>query len=315
MDGKESVLFEINSLFSIFNINSLVLSIMFKNNFSFFSFSSGQRKGIFALVIVIVLLQFMYWFVDFTPDKSSDLTKNKWLSLQDTISAFNESSTKTSKMYAFNPNFISDFKGYKLGMSVQEIDKLHAFREKDKYVNSAEEFQQVTGVSDSLLHAIAPFFKFPDWITHPKKANGYKKYTSVASRKLKKDINLATVEELIKVYGVGDVMANRIVAHRNTLGGFVSMEQLNEVWGLKPEVISEIETSFSITRLPSLSLIDINNASQKELSQFYYFKYSLVKQILISRSMNGDFVNIEDLSKIKGFPVDKAKIIALYLKF
>ena len=51
------------------------------------------------------------------------------------------------------------------------------------------------------------------------------------------------------------------------------------------------------------------------MSQFIYFKYALAKQILIYRSMNGDFKNIEDLSKIKGFPVDKAKIIALYLKF
>jgi DNA uptake protein ComE-like DNA-binding protein len=31
--------------------------------------------------------------------------------------------------------------------------------------------------------------------------------------------------------------------------------------------------------------------------------------------MNGNFKNIEDLSKIKGFPVEKAKIISLYLEF
>jgi hypothetical protein len=28
------------------------------------------------------------------------------------------------KVYPFNPNFITDYKGYKLGMSVQEIDRL-----------------------------------------------------------------------------------------------------------------------------------------------------------------------------------------------
>jgi hypothetical protein len=45
-----------------------------------------------------------------------------------------------------------------------EIDRLLAFRKDDKYVNSAKEFQIVTKVSDSLLHAIAPYFKFPDWV-------------------------------------------------------------------------------------------------------------------------------------------------------
>jgi DNA uptake protein ComE-like DNA-binding protein len=36
---------------------------------------------------------------------------------------------------------------------------------------------------------------------------------------------------------------------------------------------------------------------------------------IIYRSMNGDIKNIEDLTKIKGFPVEKANIIALYLDF
>lgn len=40
----------------------------------------------------------------------------------------------------------------------------------------------------------------------------------------------------------------------------------------------------------------------------------LAKQIVTYRS-NGNFKNIEDLSKIKGFPVEKAKIISLYLEF
>jgi hypothetical protein len=61
------------------------------------------------------------------------------------------------KIYPFNPNFITDFKGYKLGMSVTEIDRLLAFRKTNRYVNSAAEFQQVTQVSDSLLAQIAPF--------------------------------------------------------------------------------------------------------------------------------------------------------------
>jgi hypothetical protein len=53
-------------------------------------------------------------------------------------------------LYPFNPNFITDFKGYKLGMSVQEIDLLE-YRKGNKYVNSPKEFQAVTQVSDSLL--------------------------------------------------------------------------------------------------------------------------------------------------------------------
>jgi DNA uptake protein ComE-like DNA-binding protein len=102
---------------------------------------------------------------------------------------------------------------------------------------------------------------------------------------------------------------------KESLGGFVSMEQLNEVWGLSPEVIEKLNIHFKVSVLPSFKKIAINNASLKELSQFPYFKYPLAKQIITFRSMNGDIKNIEDLIKIKGFPVDKAKIIGLYLDF
>ena len=288
---------------------------MVKNNLPPNSFSSGQRKGIFALVFVIVLLQFLYWFVDFTPKSPYDLTKTQWLSLQDTIEVFNVRQVTSQKIFPFNPNFISDFKGYKLGLSVKEIDKLHTFRAANKFVNSAADFQRVTGVSDSLLHALAPLFKFPDWVRRRSKGNGFVAFTKSKPTLVKKEINLATAEDFIKIYGVGAVIANRILIHRDNLGGFVSLEQLDDIWGLKPEVIREIQNNFVLSKVPSLRLVDINNASQKELMQFFYFKYALAKQILIYRSMNGDIRNIDDLIDIKGFPVDKAKIIALYLKF
>ena len=60
--------------------------------------------------------------------------------------------------------------------------------------------------------------------------------------------------------------------------------------------------------------ININNASVKELTQFPFFRYQLAKEIVTYRTMNSD-IKVEDLSKIKGFPVEKIKIIALYLEF
>lgn len=49
-------------------------------------------------------------------------------------------------------------------MSVEQIDRLLAYRKQGKFANSPKEFQQVTGISDSLLNAISPYFKFPDWV-------------------------------------------------------------------------------------------------------------------------------------------------------
>jgi DNA uptake protein ComE-like DNA-binding protein len=286
----------------------------------YFTFSRGQRTGIYILFAIIIILQLVYFFVDFNSNTKEYPDKQKWLSLQSEIDSMKLNNHNNSiKIYPFNPNFISDYKGYKLGLSVQEIDRLLAFRKENKYVNSAKEFQNVTKISDSLLNAIAPYFKFPDWVSHKKEFAANKDFSKSAFAKKEKiiqiDMNQATKEDLIKIYGIGEALSIRILNQKEKLGGFVSMEQMNDVWGLSPEVIANLNTHFKILKLPNIIKIDVNNASIKELSQFLYFKYELAKQIVKYRSMNGNFENIEDLIKIRGFPVEKAKIIGLYLDF
>ena len=283
-------------------------------------FTSDQRKGIFAFLLLIVILQLAFFFMDFSIPTNKDPEEQKWLSLQSEVDSLkNASKNKSENVFLFNPNFITDYKGYKLGMSVVEIDRLLEFRKTNKFINSAEEFQKVTKVSDSLLNVISPLFKFPDWVNNRRVKKEYENFPSKAFAKKEKiipiDINQATKKDLIKIYGIGEAISLRILKQKDVLGGFVSMEQMSDVWGLSPEVIIELNNHFKISVLPKLKKIDINNASLKELSQFYYFKYAIAKEIVTYRSMNGDFKNIEDLTKIKGFPVDKAKIIALYLDF
>ena len=291
-----------------------------KNMKSLFMFTSDQRKGIFAFLLLIVILQLAFFFMDFSIPTNKDPEEQKWLSLQSEVDSLkNASKNKSENVFLFNPNFITDYKGYKLGMSVVEIDRLLEFRKTNKFVNSAEEFQKVTKVSDSLLNVISPLFKFPDWVNNRRVKKEYENFPSKAFAKKEKiipiDINQATKKDLIKIYGIGEAISLRILKQKDVLGGFVSMEQMSDVWGLSPEVIIELNNHFKISVLPKLKKIDINNASLKELSQFYYFKYAIAKEIVTYRSMNGDFKNIEDLTKIKGFPVDKAKTIALYLDF
>jgi DNA uptake protein ComE-like DNA-binding protein len=287
---------------------------------SYFKFSQGQHLGIFLLFAIIISVQLAYFFTDFGSVSKDSLEKEKWLSLQSEIDSMKRDKLNyIPKIYPFNPNFITDYKGYKLGMSVPEIDRLLSFRKQNKYVNSPKEFQAVTKVSDSLLNVISPYFKFPDWVNNKKEFKNYKNYPNMAFAKKGKevvtDINKATQEELIKIYGIGEAISLRILKFKESLGGFVSMEQMKDVWGLSPEVVENLNSHFKVLVLPNVKKIDVNNASIKELSQFPYFNYQLAKQIVTFRSMNGDFKNVDDLTKIKGLSIDKANIIALYLDF
>jgi DNA uptake protein ComE-like DNA-binding protein len=119
----------------------------------------------------------------------------------------------------------------------------------------------------------------------------------------------------MKVTGIGDAISDRIISEKNKFGGFVNMMQINDIYGLSPELIEKINQSFKIFSQPNIKKININIADLNELKSFPYFKNGLAKKIIIFRSMNGDFKNSEDLIKIKDFPADNVKIIALYLEF
>ncbi|NNL01277.1 MAG: helix-hairpin-helix domain-containing protein [Eudoraea sp.] len=217
------------------------------------------------------------------------------------------------KMYPFNPNFLSDYKGYALGMSNEEIDRLHLFRSENRWVASAKEFQRVTHVSDSLLQQIAPLFEFPEWASQSinEKKTKQKKF-SVANAK-GKDLNLATQEELKVIYGIGDKLSARIVKFRNRLGGFIVNEQLYDVYGLEEEVVLRILEEFRVKQQPSIEKININSATEREMQKLIYINQKLANQIVTYRDSVGIIRSFTELTKIGVFPAKKIDRIKLYL--
>ena len=292
---------------------------MKKRSFYFFQkYSASQRLGLLALFIVMIGLQIGYYF---TPRSNSiEITEQEkqWMALQEEMDSLKlHKDVNTFKIYPYNPNFITDYKGYKLGMTTQELDRLFAFRKQNKYVNSAKEFQEVTGVSDSLLKVMSVNFKFPDWVNNKKEysSNSFSFPKKEKEVIVVKDINHATAEDLIKIRGIGEAISQRILNEREKYGGFATMDQMQFIWGLSPEVINYLNQYFKVGDVSQIKKININTASLKELSAYPFFNYSLAREILIFRSMNTRIKDVEDLTKIKGFPVEKVNIIALYLEF
>ncbi|MEM6721183.1 MAG: helix-hairpin-helix domain-containing protein [Bacteroidota bacterium] len=288
-----------------------------KNIKSHFTYLKAERSGILCIIFLIFIVQGIYFYTNPTKATTNLFSNSAVVNHQKYIDSLKFVALNAKpKRYPFNPNFISDYKGFTLGMSTAEIDRLHAFRSKNKYVNSAKEFQTVTKVSDSLLNAIKPYFKFPEWTQRKqqkKRVYQQKKYASKEIEIIKKiDINKATIPELRKVYGIGEKLSARIVKYRTKLNGFVTESQLNEVYGLKPEVIEKLWKRFYLEK-PNITKINLNTCTLEELLKVPYINYELADEILNQRILREGFKNFEELTKIQKFPTDKIKIIEVYL--
>ncbi|MBT8297005.1 MAG: helix-hairpin-helix domain-containing protein [Maribacter sp.] len=289
---------------------------------SHFSFSKQERSGIFFLLLIIVVLQVLFFILKYTSqtvEGNVSVDKDTQVKIDELKAKSNQKDSLA--MFPFNPNFISDFKGYTLGMSVEEIDRLHAFRAKNEFVNNADEFQKITQVSDSLLLLISPYFKFPEWTKTNSKRRSKSAITSSQEEKLDafgeayqiKDLNSATAEDLKVIRGIGDILSQRIVKFRNRLGGFIVDDQLFDVYGLEPEVVERTFERFKVLSQPQINKININKASAEEISKLIYLSYDVAADIVAYRKINGSITSFGELTKIEDFPKDKIHRIELYL--
>jgi comEA protein len=55
------------------------------------------------------------------------------------------------------------------------------------------------------------------------------------------NVNKATIEELVKVRGIGPVMAKRIIEHREKNGAFKSIDDLTQVQGIGGNKLQRIK--------------------------------------------------------------------------
>ncbi|KAA5532868.1 ComEA family DNA-binding protein [Paenimyroides baculatum] len=276
-------------------------------------FSNKHRRGLVAFVVIIVFLQAVIFIVksrSFT-NETADYKVDGKTQLQ--IDSLKQLALKKFDLQPFNPNFITDYKGFKLGMTTAEIDKLLKFRSTGEYVNSAAEFQKVTGVSTEVLDKISPYFKFPEW-TQSKKANSYAENSEPVVLK-NIDLNKATVEDLVAIKGIGDYYANAIINEREKLGGFVSIHQIDFIKGLRPEAVKILKQNTSVKNSATIKKVNVNTATKEELAQIPYINSHIARQIVVYRSKQEIPLKIEDLEKINNFPLDKLKIIRLYLDF
>jgi len=126
-------------------------------------------------------------------------------------------------------------------------------------------------------------------------------------------LNSTDTAEWKKIPGIGSSFAARIVKYQNLLGGFVSVEQLREVYGIDNEMFTRI--SPYIQADGNFRKLQINKQEFRELLRHPYLNYKQVQAIMNLRKKKGDISSINELSMLDEFTSEDIFRVEPYLEF
>lgn len=110
------------------------------------------------------------------------------------------------------------------------------------------------------------------------------------------DINKADTTVFISLPGIGSRLASRIVNYREKLGGFISVEQVGETFGLPDSTFEKIKPWLTVSST-AVQKININRATPEQLKT-PYINFNLANIIYQYRLQHGLYKSLADLKKI-----------------
>ncbi len=245
-----------------------------------------------------------------------------------TIKKKNANDKKKSDIFFFDPNNISRDSIIMLGFSSKVAHNWTKYLDKGGHFYSKKDLLKIYGINKTL------FTKIKKYIITQNKKNEIAKVTVNKKTKtsfnkdssfikspykrpgdnIKIEINTCKAKDLIVLRGIGQVLSKRIIKFRDKLGGFVSVNQLKEVYGLPPETFESIKGNIYINT-SKIKRLKINIEDKSNLKNFPYISYRLAAQIIKYRKQHGYFRNKSDLLKIKTLDSLKLRKIEPYLDY
>ena len=297
-----------------------------------FSFSRKERWGIIGLLLVIFILIIAGKLIPFfIPAQKTDFSK--WESEVKTYLAEAEKiipGQKTAIPESFDPNTIDSVSLTKMGISqkvagnwVRYLSKGGRFREK-------EDIKKIFGMTSALYGQLDSFIVITAQSTSQlpakiessriKSEKGFRSDALIQRSFVRKDKENVGVQELnstdsirlLSIPGIGSVLASRIIRYRNLLGGFYSVSQIREVYGIRDDNFQMVSPYLTVD--PSVvRTFNINFSVIGELGHHPYIGYKTAKRLLRLRDIKGKFLAPEDLAPV--VTSDSLKRLVPYLKF
>jgi DNA uptake protein ComE-like DNA-binding protein len=281
----------------------------------YFTFSRGERRGVIILIILIFLFavvnKFIFYFEK--PGKIDvvllDSTRQKLGAFNDSVNqAFQKSESDVglsgdnrtllseAELFPFDPNTATDADFRRLGLSEKLVGTIRNYQAKGGSFRNQADFFKIYGLSENQKQQLSGFIVIEEKAAAKGAEITTKLEETVKPYEMLTELNAADSVQLKLLPGIGDKLSKRIVKYRDLLGGFYSVDQLKEVYGLTDETMKLISGKVTAD-VRKIRKLDLNFADLNELSRHPYLKRELAVKIIGFRSKYGsirDFTVLRD---------------------
>ncbi len=255
---------------------------------SYFGFNKQQRNGLYVLCFISIIFFVLRLSLDYfiKPDDVIIEDVEQYENLVD--SAIQKKYKRKSysrggeKLFVFDPNTVTKEELIKLGFWEKTAETFIKFRSRGFVFRKKEDLKKVYGISENFYKKLESYIVIKD----VSKASGiFSKSEDKSDNRQKLEINQADSISIIALKGVGPSYAKRIMKYRTMLGGFTTMEQLMEVYGMTSELY-ELLCKQCIVNNELVQKINLNTADFRVINKHPYISYELTKLIVQTRQKN-----------------------------
>ena len=280
--------------------------------------SKRMQRGTIIMIVLLIVISFiprLYYY--FLPDEDFEIV----LLAEDYDETFREQVTKKKTKWqksgqksnryrapkrSFDPNQYTVAQWMELGLSEKQAQSILNFNKYGFY--SHRDIQKHFLFQDSLF-----FDLVKDSLIYPEKVKTDREEVEKKTPSIVYvDVNRANLEELKELPGVGEYTAKQILFYREQLGGFVKIDQLREVKGVREENFERMKGRLKID-LNAIQKIDVNNCTAKDLAKHPYISYNVANSIVKMKAKWEKYSNFEQLLESELIDQELLKKIQPYL--
>lgn len=301
---------------------------------------------LFCCIIFLILLSKWYLVVHYNPIQNKNIEttlnsieyttlsdervhysahskKNEPLSIQHTNRGEPSSPEATPKApstkksnFKFDPNSLSKDSLMMLGISAYAASNMLKYREKGGRFSNPNQLRKIYGMDSLFVNELLPFVQIKsaykiDNESERKTKPKYVPKPPVAVHSI--PINSASSEVFMTLKGIGPVYANRIIKFRNLLGGFISVEQIKEVWGISDSLYQEVKPYLTVDPSQVVKR-NINEFDKESMVKHPYIDWKKAKVITKYKQMHGPYKSMNDFKKLHGIDPSFVDTLAFYFE-